>query len=73
MREVADSEVLARGKRCMGLFMMDLFIAALRVYLWEPVLARGAARRLDLIWWVSPWSPRSVPAIATWVPFFLNL
>lgn len=37
---------------------MDLFIAASRFYPWELVLPRGAAQRLDLIWWVSPGSPQ---------------
>lgn len=58
LREVADSEVLARGKRCLGLFTDGLVYSSFTRLPLGVVLARGAARCLDLIGWVSPRAPQ---------------
>lgn len=59
LREVADSEILARGDAEWICLWMDLFMAASHLYLLKSVLPRGSSQCLDLAWWMSP---KSLPA-----------
>lgn len=68
LREVADSEVQARGK-----WWMDVFIVSSHFYLSDVVLPRGSVQGLDLVWRVSWMYPRTIVQPQPLCPFSFRI